>query len=138
MCIFCKILNNEIPSSKIYEDDFCIAILDISQATKGHTLIISKKHFSNIYEIEEEVLSHIHVIAKKIALMLKKTYSDIKGFNIIQNNEPKAGQTVMHYHVHVIPRYENDDLKIESVDHSDLYDLKAIQKEIKKVFNKRL
>ena len=64
--------------------------------------------------------------------MLKKTYSDIKGFNIIQNNEPKAGQTVMHYHVHVIPRYENDDLKIESVDHSDLYDLKAIQKEIKK------
>jgi len=103
-CIFCMIVNGDIPSRKIYEDEECIATLDISPASKGHTLIIPKKHADNILDLPEDQIAHLFAVAKKIG---KRQMEVLKadGFNIVQNNFPAANQTVMHFHVHVIPRY---------------------------------
>ena len=106
-CIFCRIANGEIPSRTVYEDEKVKAILDLSPATEGHTLIIPKEHFDNLYEISEEYLAHIAAVSRKIALLMKeKLHTD--GLNIIQNNGEVAGQTVKHYHMHCIPRYQGD------------------------------
>lgn len=113
MCIFCKIINKEIPSSIVYEDDDLLAILDLAQTTLGHTLVMPKKHYANILEIPDDELAHLMSIVK----MLAKKISDklgAKGFNLLVNTNEVAGQTVMHLHVHIIPRYdENDTIKIE-------------------------
>ena len=113
MCIFCKIINKEIPSSIIYEDADVLAILDLAQTTLGHTLVMPKKHYANILEIPDDELAHLMSIVK----MLAKRISDklgAKGFNLLVNTNEVAGQTVMHLHVHIIPRYdENDTIKIE-------------------------
>ncbi|PKK94676.1 MAG: HIT family protein [Tenericutes bacterium HGW-Tenericutes-5] len=109
-CIFCKIVNNEIPSYKIYEDDILIAILDISQTTKGHTLIILKKHYKNLYELDATASSEIFKIVPKIVNAIKKSFNPI-GLNLIINTE-KPLQTVEHFHIHLIPRYENDKFDI--------------------------
>ena len=113
MCIFCKIINKEIPSSIIYEDEDVLAILDLAQTTLGHTLVMPKKHYANILEIPDDELAHLMSIVK----MLAKRISDklgAKGFNLLVNTNEVAGQTVMHLHVHIIPRYdENDTIKIE-------------------------
>lgn len=113
MCIFCKIINKEIPSSIVYEDDDVLAILDLAQTTLGHTLVMPKKHYANILEIPDDELAHLMSIVK----MLAKKISDklgAKGFNLLVNTNEVAGQTVMHLHVHIIPRYdENDTIKIE-------------------------
>lgn len=111
-CIFCKIIDGEIPSHKIYEDENVLAFLDISQSTKGHTLVIPKKHVRNIYELDEELASNIFKVIPKIANALKEAFSPI-GLNIINNNE-KPLQDVFHYHIHLIPRYENDSLVIKA------------------------
>ncbi len=109
MCIFCKIVNNEIPSYKLYEDDNYLAFLDISQATIGHTLVIPKKHYQNIFELPEN--DQIFSIVQKLATQIKnKLHAD--GINILNNNGEKAGQTVNHFHIHIIPRYDNDNFKI--------------------------
>ena len=103
-CIFCKILADEIPSSVVYEDDMFRAILDVSPAAKGHVIILPKKHAANIFELPDEEAQKILIVARKIAKALKETYH-CDGVNILQNNGEAAGQTVMHFHMHVIPRY---------------------------------
>lgn len=119
MCIFCKIINGDIPSKKVYEDDDVLAILDISQATIGHTLVLPKKHYSNLLDIDNEdylkVMSVVKMLAEKI-----KTKLDATGINILNNCGEVAGQTVMHFHVHIIPRFDNNDIKIEFNNNSDL------------------
>lgn len=109
-CIFCKIVNNEIPSYKVYEDDILIAILDISQTTKGHTLVIPKKHYKNLYELDASASSEIFKTVPKIANAIKNAFNPI-GLNLIVNTE-KPLQTVNHFHIHLIPRYNNDTLEI--------------------------
>lgn len=112
-CIFCKIVNGDIPSNKVYEDDRFIAILDVSPANEGHTLVIPKKHFENIFEIDEETIKEGYAVAKKIAHSIKKSLN-IENINILQNNGALAGQTVNHFHIHVIPRKENDSITMKS------------------------
>lgn len=106
-CIFCKISSGDIPSSTIYEDDNFRVILDLGPATKGHALILPKKHFKNIFEMDDETASKIFVLAKKVACAMKKALN-CDGLNIVQNNEEIAGQTVFHFHMHIIPRYKGD------------------------------
>lgn len=104
-CIFCKIIAGEIPSNTIYEDEEFKVILDVSPATKGHALILPKEHYADIYEIEEEVAGRAMKLAKKLATHMTKVLA-CDGFNILQNNHETAGQTVFHFHMHLIPRYE--------------------------------
>ena len=131
MCIFCKIINGDIPSKKIYEDEDILAILDISQATKGHTLVIPKKHFDNLLSIDDNEYLKVMKKVKDLAKVIVKAF-DAKGCNILNNCNSVAGQSVMHFHVHIIPRYEENDLKLEFTDHSKDYDLSLIQAEILK------
>ena len=108
-CIFCKIAAGEIPSATLYEDDDFRAILDLGPASKGHALILPKEHFRNLYDIDEEVAAKAMKLAKK---MVKKMTDVLgcDGYNVVQNNEPCAGQTVFHFHMHLIPRYEGDNV----------------------------
>ena len=106
-CIFCKIANGEIPSRTVYEDEDFRAILDLGPATKGHTLILPKDHAANLMELPEETAKKVLPLAGKIAAMLKERLG-CDGINLVQNNGEIAGQTVMHFHLHVIPRYVND------------------------------
>lgn len=106
-CIFCKIANGEIPSRTIYEDDMFRVILDLNPATKGHALILPKNHFKNLYEIDDDTASKVLPLAKAMAVrMTEKLGCD--GFNVVQNNNEIAGQTVFHFHMHLIPRYNDD------------------------------
>ncbi|HEB2280914.1 TPA: HIT family protein [Staphylococcus aureus] len=105
--IFGKILTGEIPSFKVYEDDYVYAFLDISQVTKGHTLLIPKKASANIFETDEETMKHIGVALPKVANAIKRAFNP-DGLNIIQNNGEFADQSVFHIHFHLIPRYKND------------------------------
>ncbi|HHQ6903785.1 TPA: HIT family protein [Staphylococcus aureus] len=105
--IFGKILTGEIPSFKVYEDDYVYAFLDISQVTKGHTLLIPKKPSANIFETDEETMKHIGAALPKVANAIKRAFNP-DGLNIIQNNGEFADQSVFHIHFHLIPRYEND------------------------------
>ncbi|CAC7633827.1 adenosine 5'-monophosphoramidase [Staphylococcus aureus] len=105
--IFGKILTGEIPSFKVYEDDYVYAFLDISQVTKGHTLLIPKKASANIFETDEETMKHICAALPKVANAIKRAFNP-DGLNIIQNNGEFADQSVFHIHFHLIPRYEND------------------------------
>lgn len=110
-CIFCKIANGEIPARTIYEDDHFRVILDNGPATRGHALILPKEHYANIYEIPDDLAADAMILAKKMAARMKeRLHTD--GFNIVQNNGTVAGQTVFHFHIHLIPRYENDGQRI--------------------------
>ena len=110
-CIFCKIANGESPSSTVYEDDNFRVFLDLGPAAKGHALIVPKDHYANLYELPEETAADVMRLAKRMALQLKdKLQCD--GLNLVQNNGEAAGQTVHHFHMHVIPRYEGDGQKI--------------------------
>lgn len=130
MCIFCKIIANEIPSSKVYEDENVLAILDLSQTTKGHTIVMPKKHYANILEIPEDELAYLIQKVQEIAKNLINKLN-AKGFNVIVNTNEAAGQSVMHLHIHIIPRYdENDGLKVEYIA-NDKADLEAVLREIK-------
>lgn len=108
-CIFCKIINKEIPCYKIYEDELVLAFLDINPVVIGHTLVIPKKHFENIFEIEDEYLERIITVSKKISLKMKEVLG-IEGINLYQANGLIAGQTVFHFHLHVLPREQGDDV----------------------------
>ena len=110
MCVFCKIISGEFNSSKIYEDDKVLAILDLSQATYGHTLVMPKEHCENIFDLNEETAGHLLSVVTKIAKHYNQVIPNLKGINLLNNNGLKAGQTVMHYHMHIIPRYDDDDL----------------------------
>ena len=109
-CIFCKLANGVIPTNSIYEDDEFNVILDASPATKGHALILPKEHFANVFEIDEDTLAKASKLAKKIVTH-EKDILGCDGYNILQNNGEVAGQTVFHYHMHLIPRYEEGNSK---------------------------
>ena len=130
MCIFCKIIKGEIPSKKLYEDDDVLAILDISQATKGHTLIMPKKHYENLLEIPSDELRRVMIVAQMVAKKINEVYKPA-GINLLNNCGEVAGQSVMHFHTHIIPRYTSSDLKLGIENHMDQYDLDEIQKELK-------
>lgn len=107
-CIFCKIIAGEIPARTIYEDDDFKVTLDIAPAAKGHALIIPKSHYANIYELPEDLAGKVFKLAKKEATHMTEVLG-CDGFNIVQNNNEVAGQTVFHFHMHLIPRYLSDD-----------------------------
>ncbi len=110
-CIFCKIANGEIPSSTLYEDDDFRVFLDLGPASKGHALIVPKEHFDNLYELSDNVASKVLVLAKKMITKMTKALK-CDGFNIVQNNNECAGQTVYHFHMHLIPRNNGDKVGI--------------------------
>ncbi|MBR3824275.1 MAG: HIT family protein [Lachnospiraceae bacterium] len=110
-CIFCKLANGVFPTNSIYEDEDFNVILDLSPATKGHALILPKKHADNLYELPDETAAKVLVLAKKLAKNMKEKLG-CDGLNVVQNNGEVAGQTVLHYHLHLIPRYNDDAQKI--------------------------
>ena len=128
-CVFCKIIQGDIPSATVYEDNDFKAILDVGPAARGHVIILTKKHYANLMEADDAVLSGIMIVAKKIATALKKTYQ-CDGINILQNNGEASGQTVFHLHVHVIPRFKEDDIRIGWTPGDMPSDLDEIVKEI--------
>ncbi len=111
-CIFCKIVSNEFDSYKLYEDNDFIVILDKFPATIGHCLVIPKEHSDDLFDMSEDLASKALVIAQKIGKAIKNV-TGCSGINILQNNGKSAGQVVFHYHLHIIPRYENDDVVIK-------------------------
>lgn len=106
-CIFCKIANGEIPSKTLYEDEKFRVILDLGPAARGHALILPKEHYANLYELPEELAGEAMKLAKKMAECMTKRL-ECDGFNLMQNNGETAGQTVFHFHMHLIPRYKTD------------------------------
>lgn len=129
-CIFCKIAEKEIPGKIVYEDDICLAFLDLSQTTNGHTLVIPKKHCQNILEIDDNDLTHIILVTKKLANKIMDKLN-AKGVNILTNANEVAGQTVMHFHLHIIPRYDdNDKIEINFTDRGNEVNLDEILNKI--------
>lgn len=110
-CIFCKLANHEIPTNSIYEDEDFNVILDMGPATRGHALILPKEHADNLYGLSDETAAKILPLAKKLAIRMREKLS-CDGLNLVQNNGETAGQTVMHFHLHLIPRYIDDGQKI--------------------------
>ncbi|EGG81808.1 hypothetical protein HMPREF9477_01510 [Lachnospiraceae bacterium 2_1_46FAA] len=111
-CIFCKIANGEIPSATIYEDEDFRVILDLSPASKGHALILPKEHYANLFELDDEKAGKVLVVAKKVITKMKEILN-CDGYNLVQNNGEAAGQTVNHFHLHLIPRYEGDNVGLQ-------------------------
>lgn len=106
-CIFCKIANGEIPSATLYEDEAFRVFMDLGPATKGHALIVPKDHYADLFELPEETAAAAMKLAKKVGTQIRdRLHAD--GMNIVQNNGATAGQTVAHFHLHMIPRYEGD------------------------------
>jgi histidine triad (HIT) family protein len=107
-CIFCKIVNGEVPSAKVFENEHVFAFLDLSQVTKGHTLVIPKVHKENIFELTPEIASKVFEVVPQIANSIKKQFQP-EVLNLLNNNGALAGQSVFHYHMHIIPRYGKGD-----------------------------
>ena len=128
-CIFCKIAGGEIPSKTLYEDEKFRVILDLGPATKGHALIIPKDHYVNLYELPEETAGEVMKLAKKMMGRMTERL-ECGGFNLVQNNGDLAGQTVYHFHMHMIPRYQADGQKIgwkpQEVSQEELEEIKNI------------
>ena len=116
-CIFCKLANGVIPTRSIYEDEDFNVIMDASPATKGHALILPKEHAANLYELPDETVAKAFVLAKKMATSMTEKLS-CDGFNVVQNNGEVAGQTVFHFHIHLIPRYKDDHQDLTWTQHS--------------------
>ena len=134
-CIFCKIVTGEIPAAKVYENEHVFAFLDISQVTKGHTLVIPKIHKENVYELTPEIAKNLFETVPAIANALKSEYEPI-GLNVVNNNGELAGQSVFHFHMHLIPRYGKGDgfgavWKTHNTEYTN-EDLSNMAKEIKK------
>lgn len=129
-CIFCRIANGEIPSKTLYEDEDFRVILDLGPATKGHALILPKEHAANLYDLPEETAAAAMRLAKRMAAVLRdKLHCD--GLNLVQNNGEAAGQTVPHFHLHLIPRYQNDGQNINWVpSRPEPEELEVVRKEI--------
>jgi len=131
-CIFCKIINKEIPGKIVYEDDVCLAFLDLSQVNDGHTLIVPKSHFDNLLEADDEVIAHMLKVAKKLGNQLVEKLN-AKGMNVLTNINETAGQTVKHFHIHLIPRYnEKEGIQITFEDRSSQVSLDEIYDKIMK------
>ena len=125
MCIFCSIVNGEIPSSRIYEDDTVIAILDISQVTKGHTLVIPKQHTESFMSCDAELMKHVMEVAQMLSVrIMERTHA--AGMNILSNINEAAGQSVMHFHVDLIHRYSEQDACVIRFDESAPVDLDEV------------
>ena len=128
-CVFCAIAAGEIPSFKVYEDELVLAYLDINPFTKGHTLVIPKEHSSGLLDTSDDTLAAIAARVKKVAAHLKSALP-CDGFNILQNNGEAAGQTVMHIHFHIVPRYGKEEIAFES-HKGDMEELKALADRIR-------
>ena len=130
-CIFCKLANVDIPTNSIYEDEDFNVILDASPATKGHALILPKQHYANMFEIDDEILAKAAKLAKRV-ITHEKEVLGCDGYNVLQNNGEVAGQTVFHFHMHLIPRYDGEKTIIDW-DHKEFSDdeMKAICNEMK-------
>ena len=132
-CIFCKIANGEIPSTTVYEDDDFRVILDLSSASKGHALILPKEHYANLYELPDEAASKVLIVAKNVVAKMTKALG-CDGYNLVQNNGEAAGQTVFHFHMHLIPRYKEDQVglgwKMGELTDADREDILAKLKEV--------
>lgn len=107
-CIFCKLANGDIPTRKLYEDDKFVVIMDMGPATKGHSLIIPKDHYANLFEMPTDLAAEAMKLAQKMAIKMTAALK-ADGFNLVQNNGEAAGQTVFHFHLHLIPRYKDDE-----------------------------
>ena len=130
MCVFCKIVNGEIPSYKIYETDNVMAFLDISQNTKGHTLVIPKKHIESIFDLDEQIGRDLFEAVIKTTNILKNKLG-FKDVNLLNNNGSLAGQVVNHYHIHIIPRYGNDECYFKESPHEPNFEeLASLHKQI--------
>ena len=133
-CIFCKIVRNEIPNVAVYEDDVVKAFLDITQVTPGHTLIVPKKHVPDIFAYDTELAAAVFERVPKIARAIKARNPAIKGMNILNNNGKVAYQSVFHSHIHLIPRYSNqDDFGMHFGDHSAQYDTSKLEEVAAKI-----
>lgn len=110
-CIFCKLANGIIPTNSLYEDDVVKVIFDAGPASSGHVLILPKEHFDNVYSLDDDTAAHIFQVAVKVAKALKEGLN-LEGLNIVQNNGEIAGQTVFHFHMHIIPRYKGDTINV--------------------------
>lgn len=128
-CIFCKTVSGENSCYKVYEDEKTLAFLDIYPVYKGHTLVIPKKHCENLHEISEEDLCAVAKTAKKVARLLRDKLK-CDGVNLVQSNGRAASQIVMHFHMHVVPRFVNDGLHLWSHGEKPTFDLKKIHEEI--------
>lgn len=125
-CIFCQIIAGDIPSAKVYEDEDVYAFLDISQVTKGHTLVIPKAHVKDIYQTNQEIASQLFARVPKISTAIEKSFKP-KGINILSNTGEAAGQSVFHLHLHLIPRYDQTDgFKPTWITHTDDYSAKEL------------
>lgn len=130
-CIFCKIVKGEIPSCTIYEDDEFKSFLDVSPANRGHALIIPKNHYDNIFEIEKETAGKLFALATDIARAIKEE-TGCEGLNVVQNNGEVAGQTVNHFHLHLIPRFKGDSVSVKwAQQEPDMNDLAQLAASIK-------
>ncbi len=129
-CIFCKIANGDVPSKTLFEDERFRVILDLAPATRGHALILPKEHAADLFELPEEIASGALVVAKKVAAkMSEKLHCD--GLNLVQNNGEAAGQTVAHFHIHMIPRYRDDGQQINWIPGGSTEEgLEAVKREI--------
>ena len=134
-CVFCKIVSREIDSAKVFENENVLVFLDANPVTKGHSLVIPKQHFENIFDIEENMLQKIMVVAKHISVKIKNSLS-ADGIRISQSNGTAAGQAIFHFHLHIIPRYKNDGISMNETTNAhppkaDVEKLKSIAEEIK-------
>lgn len=133
-CLFCEIIEGNVPSRKIYEDEKVYALMDISQVTPGHTLVIPKEHVRNVFDMSSETAADLFSRVPKIAQAIKASNDKIEGANIILNNEEIAYQSVFHSHVHIIPRYSyEDDFSVTFADNSKKYsdeELDVLQEQI--------
>ena len=110
-CIFCKLANGVIPTNSLYEDDVVKVIFDAGPASSGHVLILPKEHFDNVYALDDDTAANVFQVAVKVAKALKEGLN-LEGLNIVQNNGEIAGQTVFHFHMHIIPRYKGDTVNV--------------------------
>lgn len=106
-CLFCKIIAGDIPADKVYEDDKIVAFLDINPVNPGHTLVVPKEHSLNLYDVSDEILKKMIVLIKNLSIAIKSAVK-ADGINIEMNNDPIAGQVIMHTHMHIVPRFEGD------------------------------
>ena len=127
MCIFCEIVKGNISSRKVYEDDLCLAILDLAQAGRGHTLVLPKQHCAGIYDADPETLAHMMKVVQQLAIQITGNLK-AAGCNIVVNNGEAAGQAISHLHFHIIPRYPGDDYVMKGTEHD--YDQDQILAEI--------
>lgn len=135
-CIFCRIVERKEPAEILYEDEKVMALLDLKPFNPGHSLVIPKEHFENIYDIPEDVIAQLYRIVKRVAVALKKAM-DSEGISIIQSNEAGGSQGIFHFHTHVIPRYFSDELSRlgpvwESAIEAEKDELRAVSKAVKK------